>query len=122
MVVCLGFSISQTVLYRILSKALGFRMVIGNLGRGGAPPSGDGSGSAASGGVDYNMMDGAQIPPSSPENEGRRAQFGEAVVIDHEKNGDNSKRSNASSYSSSSDDISRTSHESEMPLNFSMAT
>ncbi|OMO87039.1 Disease resistance protein [Corchorus capsularis] len=66
----------------------------------------------------------AKSPPISPDNEGRRVQFGEAMamVIGHEKNGDNTKRSHGNSLSSSSNDISRTYHESEMPLALSMAT
>ena len=117
-----------TAVYKITSRAFGFRMVIGDLygnGSVAAKSAGDGGGATADAGV--NDIDGAQIldvnaksPPSSPENDGRHAQFGEA------KNGDigeqrNIKRAGSSS-SRSSNDISVTSHESEMPLTLSMAS
>ena len=109
-----------TIVYRITSRAFGFRMVIGSLyGNGSVAAKGSGDGGGAAAGV--NDIVGAQIldvnaksPPTSPGNDGRHAQFGEA------KNGDigqerNIKKSGSSS-SSSSNDISVTSHESEMPL------
>ena len=112
-----------TIVYRITSRAFGFRMVIGSLyGNGSVAakgPGDDGAGGGAATGV--NDINGAQIldvnaksPPSSPEKDGRYAQFDEA------KNGDNGPERKinraGSSSSSSSNDISVTSHESEIPL------
>ncbi|XWS41288.1 hypothetical protein CRYUN_Cryun17cG0068200 [Craigia yunnanensis] len=109
-----------TVVYRITSRALGFRMVIGSLyGHGIVAVKAVGSGGGAIAGV--NDIDGAQIldvnaksPPSSPRNDGRHAQFGEA------KNGDIGQERNIKKFgsfsSSSSNDIYVTSHESVMPL------
>ncbi|XWS33134.1 hypothetical protein CRYUN_Cryun22dG0052700 [Craigia yunnanensis] len=118
-----------TVVYRITSRAFGFRMVIGGLyGNGSVAVIGGlyGQGPLDSD-VDVNVIDGAQIldvnaksPSSSSENDGRHAQFGEI------KNGDISQQRNIqradSSSSISSNDISITSHESEMPLALSMAS
>ncbi|XWS44680.1 hypothetical protein CRYUN_Cryun15aG0068500 [Craigia yunnanensis] len=120
-----------TVLYRITSRAFGFRMVIGSLyGNGSVVAKGAGDGGAGGAGgadADVNDIDGAQIlnvnakaPPTSPQNDGRHVQFGEA------KNGDigqekNIKRASSSS-SNNSNDISVKSHESEMPLTLSMAS
>jgi len=118
----------STVLYRIVSRAFGFRMVIGSLYGNGGFDRGAGGGGGGAATVDDHIDDAqvldvnAKSPPSSPENyEGRRVQFGEAMVIGDDKKGDNSKRGGSSS-SSSSNDISRTSHESEMPLALSMAS
>ncbi|XP_022774071.1 uncharacterized protein LOC111316360 [Durio zibethinus] len=115
-----------TLVYRIMSRAFGFRMVIGSLyGNGGVATEGTGDGGGAAAGV--NDIDGAQVldvnaksPPSSPENNGRHAQFGEAKNsdIDQERN---IKRAGSSS-SSSSNDISVASHECEMPLASSMVS
>ncbi|XVF58825.1 hypothetical protein PTKIN_Ptkin07bG0097300 [Pterospermum kingtungense] len=69
-----------TVIYRITSRAFGFRMVVGGLyGSGSVAPKGandSSSGAAAAAGV--NNIDGAQIldvsvksPPSSPKNDAK---------------------------------------------------
>ncbi|XVE86490.1 hypothetical protein DITRI_Ditri18aG0038000 [Diplodiscus trichospermus] len=113
-----------TVVYRITSRAFGFRMVIGSLYGNGSAIAKSVGGDAA---VGVNDIDGAQIldvntksAPTSPEDDERHAQFDEA------KNGDicqerNIKQKANGSSSSSSNDISITSHESELPLALSMA-
>ncbi|XVF61057.1 hypothetical protein PTKIN_Ptkin08bG0098400 [Pterospermum kingtungense] len=105
-----------TIVYRITSRAFGFRMVIGSLySHGSVADKGGANGGAATG---VNDIDGAQIldvntksTPSSPENDERNNQFDKA------KDGDIGQAINIkggrSSSSSSSSDIS---HESEMPL------
>ncbi|XVF14849.1 hypothetical protein REPUB_Repub09cG0096600 [Reevesia pubescens] len=112
-----------TVVYRITSRAFGFRMVIGSLYTNGsvtAKGDGDGDGAAVDG---VNDIDGAQIldvnaksPPGSPEKDGRNAQFGEA------KNGNIGQERNMTRTSSSSSSSSVISHESERPLALSMAS
>ncbi|XVF17016.1 hypothetical protein REPUB_Repub10bG0080500 [Reevesia pubescens] len=117
-----------TVVYRITSRAFGFRMVIGSLySNDSVAPKCEGDVGAGSGAADgVNNIDDAKIldvntkfPTSSPEKDGRQAQFGEA------KDGDIGQERNikriGSSSSSSSNDISVTSHESERPLALSMA-
>ncbi|EOX92617.1 hypothetical protein QUC31_003733 [Theobroma cacao] len=124
-----------TVIYRITSRAFGFRMVIGSLyvngsvHRGGGDRGGGGGAAATVNDInDAQILDvSAKSPQSSPENDGRHVQFGEAMVLGNEKTGDNTRQEGnmkrpGSSSSSSSNDISVTSHESEMPLALSMAS
>ncbi|XP_022751986.1 uncharacterized protein LOC111300623 [Durio zibethinus] len=114
-----------TVVYRITSRAFGFRMVIGSLyGNGSVAAKGvdGGDGDTAASDNDINgaeILDfNAKSPSTSLEDDRRDAEFGET------KNGDigqerNIKRAGSSSSSSSN---SVTSHESEMPLAVSMAS
>ncbi|TYH00793.1 hypothetical protein ES288_A09G006500v1 [Gossypium darwinii] len=92
-----------TILYRITSRAFGFRMVTGNLY--GDLDSGGGAAGSGSNDIDVNAKD-APIAPSN----------------DEAKNGQerNTKRDGRPS-STSSNDVSITSHESEIPLSLSKA-
>ncbi|GMJ03843.1 hypothetical protein like AT4G30770 [Hibiscus trionum] len=93
-----------TIIYRITSRAFGFRMVAGNLyGNSSSSTKNPGDGSAGGGGttVGDKDIDGADILDTS------------------EKLQSNSPKPNSST---SSNDISIISHESEMPLSSSKAS
>ncbi|XVE83379.1 hypothetical protein DITRI_Ditri16bG0084200 [Diplodiscus trichospermus] len=117
-----------TMVYRITSRAFGFRMVISGLyGNGSVSTKGNGDDGADDVvAIVANDIDSAQILdvnakslPTSPENDGRQTQSSES------KNGDITEERNiraGSSSSSSSNDMSVTSRESEMPLALLMAS
>lgn len=107
-------------------------MVIGNLYSNGsvaATSAGDGGGAAAAVASDVNDIDGAQVldvnaksPSTPPGNDGGHAQFGEAKNGDDIGQQERHIKGTGSSSSRSSNDISVTSHESEMPLALSMTS
>ncbi|XVF58820.1 hypothetical protein PTKIN_Ptkin07bG0096900 [Pterospermum kingtungense] len=106
-----------TVVYRIMSRAFGFRMVIGGLyGNNSIASKGtaDGGGDGVAG---VNNIDGAQIldvnvksPSSSLKNDAKNGDIGQEKKI----------KRDGSSSSSSLNDMSVRSHESELPLALSM--
>ncbi|KAL4351307.1 hypothetical protein GQ457_06G042890 [Hibiscus cannabinus] len=96
-----------TIVYRITSRAFGFRMVTGNLyGKGEGSTGGDGGATVGDNDIDgAEIVDaGAKTQPNSPKNGGRGIEKG-------------SRHS-----SSSSNDVSIDSHESEKPLSSSKAS
>ncbi|KAE8735807.1 Glucose-inhibited division family A protein isoform 1 [Hibiscus syriacus] len=107
-----------TIVYRIMSRAFGFRMVAGNLygnsstttksaGNGSTGSSGDGGGGAT---VGNNDIDGAEIRDAGAEPQPNSPKKGEA-----KNDGQGIKKGNRPS-STGSNDVSINSHESEMPL------
>ncbi|KDP31470.1 hypothetical protein JCGZ_15350 [Jatropha curcas] len=107
-----------TCLYRIISRALGFRFIIG--GGGGGGNGGLSHPNAAS-----NEPRNLETPLESTGGDGKRVQFGGAVVVgaEDDDDDDNEKITNVkrSSSSLSSNDLSIATQESEMPLTSAMA-
>ncbi|KAJ9176051.1 hypothetical protein P3X46_011401 [Hevea brasiliensis] len=120
-----------TCLYRIISRALGVRVVIGASGGGG---SGGRGGSRvhsrsnifnASGNVASHVPANIDSPiESAEEGDGRQVKFGGAVMLGGGDDDDDNEKKNARSLSTSisSNDLSIASQESEMPLTSDIAS
>lgn len=108
-----------TCLYRVFSRALGFRVVLGAGGGGGGSGNGGNAGRAQS----HEPANVESSLEQVEEGDGRRVQFGDAVVIG-ESNGGEQKNANLRvlTTSISGSDLSTASRESEMPLNTAMTS
>ncbi|EEF46065.1 uncharacterized protein LOC8281221 [Ricinus communis] len=110
-----------TCLYRIFSRALGFRVVLGGGGGGG--------GNSGRAHPNVSSCEPTNIESSLEqveEGDGKHVKFGEAVVVgdtdDYGNGGENNANLRGLSGSISGNDLSISSHESEMPLTSSMAS
>ncbi|GKV21587.1 hypothetical protein SLEP1_g31556 [Rubroshorea leprosula] len=117
-----------TFVYRVISRKFGFRMVIGGNSGGGE----DGNVSVSGDGAEASTIDHAkvvdvahdsslQLPMCSPapSTDGKRVQFGATVVVGENYDQDERMVKKQSSLSSNS---SVGSHESEIPLAFSVSS
>lgn len=119
-----------TCFYRLISRALGFRVVLGggnNGGGGGGAARSRSNGFTPAGNTTSEEVSDLESPLGSPSGgEGKKVQFGGTIVLgeendhngSHEKKGANKRSLSASN---SSNDMSIASHESEMPLTSAMA-
>ncbi|KAL4332431.1 hypothetical protein GQ457_07G007020 [Hibiscus cannabinus] len=108
-----------TIIYRITSRAFGFRMVAGNLyGNSSSTSKSVDDGSVGGGGITVGDkdIDGAEIIDGSAKSQPNSPKNGEA------KNGGQCIKKGSRPSSTSSNDVSITSHESEMPLSSSKAS